>query len=364
MSSRNFIESLKTINLKSKAPDYNFLDVIGKSDNENIISEWLAFLFDVKKCGSRLPLKRFCEFFDIEFDDSEITVEREYTLDNRRRIDIIIKFKNVWIVIENKINSMECNGQTVDYEDKIASEIDGQNVSSHYVYLKPAYNKSNPTNIKFKVITYRELAEIWKDINSDDFIQEKNYVYFSEFIKLISGRYAMNNELKFDENTKLYTEFREQFYAAEKSFDNSCQTVRAKLMNLLNTLFPVEDDWVISAHTEFILFYKTSWGFDLHFEIGTWEWQRNEKNISFNKLIADDVEITYCLHAERKQKEVYFAKFKEIENNNSKLFCTEHYNFCNEENCMSSLNAIAGRLQEIKNSITPIVDSIVMENNK
>lgn len=37
MISSNFIESLKKVNLKDKAPDYNFLDVIRKNDNENII---------------------------------------------------------------------------------------------------------------------------------------------------------------------------------------------------------------------------------------------------------------------------------------------------------------------------------------
>lgn len=359
MISSNFIESLKKVNLKDKAPDYNFLDVIKKTDNENIISEWLAFLLDTNKSSSLKPLKLFCEFFGIEFDGSEIDIEREYTLDNRRRIDIIIKLKNAWVVIENKINSMECNEQTVDYENKIASEINGQNISLYYVYLKPTYNKSNPVNKKFKIMTYGELAKIWKGINSEDFIQKENYVYFREFMKLINERYAMSKELQFDENTKLYIEFSEQFNAVENSFNNACQTVKDKLLNILNSIFPIEDSWIISPHSEYIQFYKVSWGSDLHFEIGTWAWQRNFKNISFNKLIANNVEISYCLHAERKQAELYDAIFKDIESKNGHLFCTENYNFGSEENCISSLNAIAERLLEIKNSITPIVENAI-----
>ena len=359
MISSNFIESLKAVNLKGKAPDYNFLDVIRKTDNENIISEWLAFLFDTNKSSSPKPLKLFCEFLGIEFDGNELEIEREYTLDNKRRIDIIIKLKNAWVVIENKINSMECNEQTVDYENKIASETNGQNISLYYVYLKPTYNKSTPTNQKFKIMTYGELAEIWKGINSEDFTQTESYIYFSEFLKLINARYAMSKELQFDKNTKLYIEFREQFYAAEKSFDSACQAVRDKLINLLNTVFPDEEEWNIYARPTFILFYKRSWGFDLHFEIGTWDWQRDYKNITFNRLIADDVQIQYVLHAERKQAEIYGVKFKEIESKNSHLFSTEHYNFGNEENCISSLNAIAERLLEIKNSITPIVENAI-----
>ena len=72
-------------------------------------------------------------------------------------------------------------------------------------------------------MTYKELAEIWKNINTDDFIRKENYVYFSEFMKLINERYAMNKELQFDENTKLYIEFSEQFNAVENSFNNACQ---------------------------------------------------------------------------------------------------------------------------------------------
>ena len=52
---------------------------IRKNDNENIISEWLAFLFDINKCSSPQPLKLFCEFWGIEFDDSQLEIGREYT---------------------------------------------------------------------------------------------------------------------------------------------------------------------------------------------------------------------------------------------------------------------------------------------
>ena len=123
----------------------------------------------------------------------------------------------------------------------------------------------------------------------------------------------MNKELQFDENTKLYIEFSEQFNAVENSFNNACQALKDKFINMLNTIFTVEESWIISFHSEYIQFFKASWGSDLHFEIGTWAWQRSFKNISFNRLLANNVEITYCLHAERKQAELYAEKFKDIE---------------------------------------------------
>ena len=179
MTKEKFIQRLQTVNLKNKEVNYNFLDVIKKEDNENIVSQWLAFLFDSKKCGSTLPLKLFCYHLNVEFIDGAV-VDREYTLDNRRRIDIIIKLKKVWIVIENKINSLECNEQTVDYEDKISKEAEGQDISIKYVYLKPTYNKSKPANDNFMIMTYGDLADIWKTINGDDFTPKENHVYFSE----------------------------------------------------------------------------------------------------------------------------------------------------------------------------------------
>ena len=48
MTKEEFIQKLQTVNLKEREINYNFLDVIKKVDNENVISEWLAFLFDVK----------------------------------------------------------------------------------------------------------------------------------------------------------------------------------------------------------------------------------------------------------------------------------------------------------------------------
>ena len=364
MISRNFVDCLTTVNLKHREINYNFLDVIRKADNENIVSDWLAFLLDTKKCGSVLPLKLFCNSLGIEYVGGELEIEREYTLDNRRRIDILIKLENAWIVIENKINSMECNEQTVDYEEKITSKANGQNVSLHYVYLKPSYNKSTPTNKSFEIMTYGNLADIWKDVVPNDFVNKENYVYFSEFIKLITKRYAMNKEIQFDENTKLYIAFREQFNAAEQSFNDACQVVRDKLLNSLKVVFSPDEGWVVSFHSEYIQFYKTNWGSELHFEIGTWAWQRNFKNISFNRLIADDVKIDYCLHAERTQTTIYGYKFQEIVCQNKQLFDTGNYNFDNEDNCIFSINAIVERLQNIKNSIAPIIDNLLTVDTK
>lgn len=180
-------------------------------------------------------------------------------------------------------------------------------------------------------------------------------------MKPIDNKYAVKSEVRFDENTKLYMEFGKQFQAVEKSFDNACQSVKNKILNLLNAEFPADEGWIVAHHSEFIRIYKTSWGNGLHFEIGTWAWQKIYKNISFNRLISYSVEIQFCLHTERARTEKFKTKFKDIETRHDKLFCMEKYNLSDEEKCLSALNEIIARLHKIKLSIAPTIDKIINE---
>ena len=352
----NFLDVIKKVSLCSNDYAYNFLDVIKKADNENIISDWLSFLFDTQKCGSIMPLRLFCRFAGVEINSETALIEREYSLDNRRRIDIIIKFEKDWIVIENKINSFECNEQTIDYVQKISEATKDKGITVHYIYLKPKYNKSHPKSEQFKVMTYEDIADVWKDIQSDDFAHQEYYTYFKEFMKLIKGRYAMPNEIKFDENTKIYIDYREKFDAVEKSYNRACKLVKDKFLSMLDNVFP-SDQWARNVRLDYIQFYKKDWNDGLHFEIGTWS--NKSTRVNFDKLIAKQVEITYCLHAEREQKNLFGEKIAEIEQHYRILFCNEMYDFSNEESCLLSIKIIGEKLQEINTLITPLVEEVI-----
>ena len=353
---KDFIDRLKTV--KQQETRYDFLDVIKKADSENLISDWLAFLLDAKKCSSELPLKLLCKKLDTEYYGGEAEILREYAIDSNRRIDIFIRLETVWIVIENKINSFEHDEQTRTYKEAISDKAVGQNVDLRYVYLKPKYNKSEPVEKDFRTITYDVLYDCWKGICSDDFAKKEYYVYFDEFIKIVSGRYAMCKELSFHSNTNLYVEYREQFACIEEAFNDDCKNVREKLNEQLKNVFPDKEGWAISSHSTYIQFYTTNWGGDIHFEIGVW----GQSGISFNRLIADSVEIEYCLHAERDKAALYKNEFQNIEQKHRYLFGKEKYNFGCEDCCIDSIDKIAKRLQDIKNEIYPEVDSILMTN--
>lgn len=355
MLDTQFISALKKVSLCSNDYAYNFLDVIKKVDNENIISAWLAFLLDPLKCGSILPLKLFCRIVGFEINDESAIVEREYSLDNRRRIDIIIKLEKHWIVIENKINSFECNEQTIDYAQKINDITKDKDIAVHCIYLKPKYNKSHPRSEQFEVMTYEKLANIWGKISENEFTRKNNYVYFAEFMKLIKGKYAMPNEIKFDENTKFYIDYREKFDAVEKSFDYACKIVKDKLLAMLDSVFP-SDKWLKTVRLEYIQFFKKDWNDGLHFEIGTWN--SNVPCVNFD-IISKRVDITYCLHAEREQEKIFGEEVKDIVKGNGRLFSKETYDFSNEESCLDSIKRIGERLQEINTLITPRIEKII-----
>lgn len=76
-------------------------------------------------------------------------------------------------------------------------------------------------------------------------------------------------------------------------------------------------------------------------------------------MIAKQVEITYCLHAEREQKNFFGEKIAEIEQHYRILFCNEMYDFSNEESCLLSIKIIGEKLQEINTRITPLVEEVI-----
>ena len=91
---------------------------------ENIISNWLSFLLDPNRFKDDAPLKALLGLFlkANQFEETDVDtvmVSREYTLLNRRRVDLLIEADDLIIGIENKIFSSIHNDQLNDYYDKL-----------------------------------------------------------------------------------------------------------------------------------------------------------------------------------------------------------------------------------------------------
>ena len=140
------IENLKKIDIKDSG--ITVLDILNKSHyDENFISDWLAFIFnpEINGIGNR-PISSLMNSLDISKSNIQnedikrewsnnikelkdtineqkfIGIEREKVIDDNKRIDMLIKYSNTWIVIENKINSKENGTQTKNYYNYIMKE--------------------------------------------------------------------------------------------------------------------------------------------------------------------------------------------------------------------------------------------------
>ena len=331
------------------------MDVIGKVDDENIISNWLAFLLDSERIGTSKPFEVFCKAIGVEVEKSQ-SVRREYYLDNKRRIDIVIKTDHYWLVIENKINSRENNEQTRAYAERIREEIKNENenesgdITVRFLYLKPTYNVSTPSEKDFYTLEYIDLLACFEKVTEEDFPQKTTYIYFSEFLKLIRERYVMNTELNFGEGTRLYTEAQATIRQIEREFVADCEIVLEKLKKALREVFPEDEGWLVLDHQDYIQFRKQTWPMEVHFEIGTWDWQRKDYGRSFVHLIsAQPVIIAFEIHDER----------REIGKKNQRNLKTLKFDFSDEKACLKSIQAIAEELKYIKLNYTQEVEGLL-----
>jgi hypothetical protein len=124
---------------------YTILDVIDKVYDENIISNWLSFIFnaDINGIGNE-PVQALLKSLKCEIsleNQQFIDINREETTNDNKRMDLVIRYSDTWIIIENKICSFEHDDQTEKYFDYIEEKTKGENVEEIvYVYLRPDWN--------------------------------------------------------------------------------------------------------------------------------------------------------------------------------------------------------------------------------
>ena len=220
------IENLKKIDIKDSG--ITVLDILNKSHyDENFISDWLAFIFnpEINGIGNR-PISSLMNSLDISKSNIQnedikrewsnnikelkdtineqkfIGIEREKVIDDNKRIDMLIKYSNTWIVIENKINSKENGTQTKNYynyimkeKKKTEKELSSGKINVIFIYLKPNYNKSEPSEENFIPLTYSQLFMQICEINENDYNEEEIYKYkYLEELERMMKNYMKEEE--------------------------------------------------------------------------------------------------------------------------------------------------------------------------
>lgn len=191
-----------------------FLEVIGRSHDEDLISRVLAYvLLTDAKCFESIAKFYFnrnvmqCKIISVECEKSMCG----------GRADIFVlaedQVGNTYtLTIENKIFTWEHDDQTKTYFRFVKNQSEYKNSNNIFIYLKPDFNASEPVCKEFKTLTYGQLL---------DFIENTENPIICDFKRHISG-YLKNNEVKMMDIDidvfKNFKELRDIMSVAEKKF--------------------------------------------------------------------------------------------------------------------------------------------------
>ena len=206
--------------LTYKKDEANIFKITNMADKEIVHSDMLAWLFNpyenhnlndkiLKEILMQLS-KKDAEYISLLLlDYSDLEVYREYTVDNGRRIDIVMESKNnkVIFIIENKIWSGEGDNQLEDYKNYIDEKYSDYN--RIFLFLTP--EKERKEKYKGYIhITYSMIYNILNCVLQENQIKFEIGVIIRQYKEII-GRYIMGSIDKemVDLCRKLYVEHKE-----------------------------------------------------------------------------------------------------------------------------------------------------------
>lgn len=206
--------------LTHKKDEANIFKIINMADKEIVHSDMLAWLFNpyenhnlndkiLKEILMQLS-KKDAEYISLLLlDYSDLEVYREYTVDNGRRIDILMESKNnkVIFIIENKIWSGEGDNQLEYYKNYIDEKYSDYN--RIFLFLTP--EKERKEKYKGYIhITYSMIYSVLNCVLQENQIKFEISVIIRQYKEII-GRYIMGSIDKemIDLCRKLYVEHKE-----------------------------------------------------------------------------------------------------------------------------------------------------------
>ena len=174
---RNLLLSDDFKKLENLKYSINIFNILKLENKETFHSDMLAYLFNPYENHSLKDsmineLIKYLSTKDINYinlllhDYSDLEVYREYTIDNGRRLDILLisKSNKVVILIENKIWSGEGDNQLEDYKNYIDNKYNGYNKIFLYLTLEKERKEKYKGYIH---ITYNNIYNMLKNIIKD-----------------------------------------------------------------------------------------------------------------------------------------------------------------------------------------------------
>lgn len=364
--------------IQVKPQKYTMLDVIDKIYDENIISNWLSFIFNANINGiGNEPVEALLKSIKctISIENQQIIdIKREETTNDNKRMDLVIRYPNTWIVIENKICSFEHDDQTIEYFDYIEKERKKADVEKIvYIYLRPDWNSQKDApkknfakeNEGFRNLYYSELIRNLKDISFWKYKEPEKFIYLKSFIE-IGEKYYMDKKLEIDEEVQLYIEQKDKI----RRIQNKYEDIRNRILKRIGEVLPSEfENYYSNYSNTYIQNANISWNNkdksrnEIHYEI---------YSDDFPELLGkENAHIEIHLHIEsgvneNKRNKIYERIKKLLSKENikfkkdkSKLWIIldqDDYNFKDEMEIENSIEKISNKILEIDKKWKKLID--------
>ena len=327
-------EKLNVLEIK-KAPK-TFLQILDKSYNEVLVSKYLSYFLDERNT-TREILKQILtltswnesvDFVDLLENGIFENIQTEEQISQENRLDIIIKYSNFWLVIENKIWAYESkDNQTLDYENQIKS-LNTSKVPVKFIYLKPGFNKSKPSNTNFIELLYEDLLGILKKVKESDLVDKENYLYLQDFVKHTEEFFMKDNQFIVDEQAlKFYFENKNKLDYIIGAYKKQSHNIRQLIVDSISNEF---SNFKVHDTTSYIQVFKNNWenrgSTGIHFEI--------LPNTNWDSLLGNKpIKLRFAIHNERNTKDKY------LDIPHQSLYSKE-FMFDNNENIQKSIQGI------------------------
>lgn len=232
------------------------LDIIRKPYEEIFISRILGYLFNPKSNGDDpIFLNKFLEKIDVSQriernDKVKIYLEK---FAYGKRIDILIEVVGKFVIaLENKINLFEHDNQTDHYYD-FCERYYAKYDLRKYVFLKPFYNRTKPTNKNFEIVTYDDIIEILKVLENG---KKENYNIIAKDFMEHCGRYLMK-EVIITKSDLLYLNYINEIIEAQISYENKMKQIKDIVEAEINKTNTIECEKADGGNT--YRFYTNEW---------------------------------------------------------------------------------------------------------
>lgn len=197
--------------------------IFGRSYDENFISTYLAYALDPSRNGiGEAPLAQLLSLVGADLGDlsvRDVTVHREYQLRGGGRIDLLLEWKDAFVLgIENKILSVEGENQTAYYAEQVPLAIRGADY--YFAYLTRTGEPAKSP--QFHPVSYGQLLEALRQVHLSPATATRSRVLWEDLLEHLEVYIVMSDptHFEFSERAKLYLEHRSMIEELVKAFNS------------------------------------------------------------------------------------------------------------------------------------------------